>query len=100
MGIPGQECCSGLPFPSPEDLSDHGLNLCFLHWQVDSVLLSHQRPYNIMISIDLPNYLIWAGFLFPCANKLFCQKNSFLKRRGKHVHISEVEETQINLTHF
>ena len=37
-----QEDWSGLSFPSPGDLPDEGLNLCFLHWQADSLPLSHQ----------------------------------------------------------
>ena len=35
-----QEYWSGL-FPSPEDLPNAGINLCLLHWQVDSLPLSH-----------------------------------------------------------
>ena len=37
-----QEYCRGLPFPTPRDLSDPGIQphlLCFLHWQVDSLPL-------------------------------------------------------------
>ena len=33
---------SGLPFPTPGDLPDPGMEPCLLHWQVDSLLLSHQ----------------------------------------------------------
>ena len=43
MGFPRQESWRGLPFPSPADLSDHGLNLCLLHWQANSLLGSHQE---------------------------------------------------------
>ena len=32
---------SGLPFLSPEDLPDRGLNPCLLHWQADALPLSH-----------------------------------------------------------
>ena len=39
MGFARQEYWSGLLFPSPTQ----GLNLCFLHWQVDSLPLSHQE---------------------------------------------------------
>ena len=38
MGFSRQEYWSGLPFPSPGDLS----NPCLLNWQVDSLPLSHQ----------------------------------------------------------
>ena len=40
MGFSRQEYWSGLPFPPPGDLPDPGL-LHFLHWQVDSLPLSH-----------------------------------------------------------
>ena len=42
MEFSRQEYCSGLPFPSPGDLPDQGLNpslLCLLHWQAGSLLL-------------------------------------------------------------
>jgi len=32
-----------LPFPSPGDLPDPGIDLHLLHWQADSLPLSHQR---------------------------------------------------------
>ena len=52
MGFPKQEYWSGLPLPSPITaqgigifLTTQGLNLHLLHWQTDSLLLSHQgRP--------------------------------------------------------
>ena len=45
MGFPRQEYWSGLPFPSPGNLPDPGIKPVspFLHWQVDSLLLSHQE---------------------------------------------------------
>ena len=42
IGFPRQEYWSGLPFPSPGDLPDPGLNLDLLSWQVGSLPLSHQ----------------------------------------------------------
>ena len=43
MRFPRQEYWSGLPFPSPGKLPNPGINL---HWQVDSLPLSHQgSPY-------------------------------------------------------
>ena len=47
MGFPGQEYWSRLPFPSPGDLPvpgiflSQGSNPCLLHWQADSLPLSH-----------------------------------------------------------
>ena len=42
MGFPRQECWSGLPFPSPGDLPDPGIDprsvTSLLHWQVGSLL--------------------------------------------------------------
>ena len=51
MGFSRQEYWSGLPFPSPGDLSDHGLNPCLLHWRQISYHLSHQgSPKPVAIS--------------------------------------------------
>ena len=43
MRFPRQEYWGGLPFPSPQNFSDPGTNLYLLHWQVDSLPLSHQE---------------------------------------------------------
>ena len=40
MGFSWQECWNGLPL-LPGGLPDPGLNLHFLHWQVDSLPLCH-----------------------------------------------------------
>ena len=37
MGFPRQEYCSGLPFPSPGDLSDPGIEPASPVWQVVSL---------------------------------------------------------------
>ena len=34
LGFPRQEYCSGLPFPSPGDPPDPGMNPSLLHWHV------------------------------------------------------------------
>ena len=41
MGFSKQEYQSGLPFPSPGDLPDPGIQSVPPAWQVDSLLLSH-----------------------------------------------------------
>ena len=44
VGSPRQEYWSEIPFPASGDLPDPGINLsflCLLHWQTDSLLLSH-----------------------------------------------------------
>ena len=43
MGFSRQEYRSGLPFPTPEDLSDQESNLDLLHCKQTLYLLSHQR---------------------------------------------------------
>ena len=42
MGFPRQGYWSGLPFPSLGVFLTQGLNLQLLHWQMDSLPLSHQ----------------------------------------------------------
>ena len=42
MGFPRQEYCSGLPFPTPGDLPDRGIEVVSPALQVDSLPLSHQ----------------------------------------------------------
>ena len=49
MEFSRQEYWSGLPFPSPGDLSDQGITLvppALLHWQVDYLPLSHQGNHR------------------------------------------------------
>ena len=41
MGFPRQEYWSGLPFPPPGVFLSKGSNLHLLHWQADSLPLSH-----------------------------------------------------------
>ena len=43
MGFSRQEYWSGLPFPYPRGLPTQGVNTGLLHWQSDSLPLSHQR---------------------------------------------------------
>ena len=52
MEFPRQEYQSGLPFPSPGDFPTQGPSLHFLHWQADSLTLSHQgSPFTILSTI-------------------------------------------------
>ena len=41
MGFPRHEYWSGLPFPSPGDISNPEIELASPDWQADSLLLSH-----------------------------------------------------------
>ena len=43
VGFPREEYWSGLPFPSPEDLPDRGIEPMSPVWQVDSLPLNHLR---------------------------------------------------------
>ena len=48
MGFPREEYWSELPFSSPEDLPDSGFEPRHLHWQADSLSLSHLgSPFKI-----------------------------------------------------
>ena len=44
MGFPRQEHWRGLPFPTPEDLPNSGIEPASPAWQVDSLPLSHLGP--------------------------------------------------------
>ena len=59
MGFPRQEYWSGLPFPSPGDLPDPGLNLGLLSWQVSSLPLSHQGNPIFHINKLKEKKIIW-----------------------------------------
>ena len=49
MGFPRQEYWNGLPFPSPENLPDPGIEVVSPAWQADS--LAESMPIIIKISI-------------------------------------------------
>ena len=53
MGFSRQEYWSVLPFPSPGDLPNPGLNRSLLHWQVDSLPLSHQGSSRLFLKYPL-----------------------------------------------
>ena len=56
LEFPSQECWSCLSFPPSGDLPTQGSNPCLLHWQVDSVLLSHMgSPIYIFSSVQSLN---------------------------------------------
>ena len=65
-----QEYCSGLPFPSPGDLLTQWSNPCLLHWQADSLPLSHQRSplhlflYSSLLSLPVPPQANLSAFVF------------------------------------
>ena len=53
MGFPKQEYWSGLPFPSPGDLPNPGVEPESLTWQADSSPLSHQESLLINIHFNI-----------------------------------------------
>ena len=64
MRFPRQEYWSGLTFPSAGDLPNQGLNLHLLHWEVDSLPLSHQlSPYCALGQVYCVQPL-WDFFFF------------------------------------
>ena len=60
MGFPRQAYWSRLPFPSPEDLPDPGIEPTSSIWQVDSLPLSHLRS----LSHFLENLILEKKFVF------------------------------------
>ena len=52
MGFPRQEYCSGLPFPSPEDLPNPGIESASPTWQAGSLPTEPRR--NDLIQ---PNFI-------------------------------------------
>ena len=64
-GILRARILSRLPFPPPGDLQTQGSNPHLLHWQADSLLLSHQE--SSMFSLGVSQQLQgneYAGFPF------------------------------------
>ena len=51
VGFLRQEYWSGLLFPSSGDFLDPGIKPCLLHWQVDSLSLSHQESPKDVVCI-------------------------------------------------
>ena len=88
MGFSGQEYWSGLPFPSPGDLPNPGMESGSPALQEDIYLLSHQRsprlPVTILISAKGVMYKINAfGMWYFAAN--YGVNSSVLKTNKKSV---------------
>ena len=64
MGFPRQEYWSGLPFPSPGDLPDPGINPGSSALEADA--LTSEPPGKLSLSIchDCWNWLPWSLFFF------------------------------------
>ena len=86
MGFPRQEYWNGLPFPTPGDLPEPGVEPKSLELQADSLLLSHQERYicsvhllscvqlfatpctvvyQASLSMGFPRQEYWNGLPFP-----------------------------------
>ena len=71
-----QQYWSGLPFPSPGIFLTQGSNSNLLHWQVDSLLLSHQGSPGIRLTTKMgERMLILYEILHNSANFYFLEKN-------------------------
>ena len=57
MGVSRQGYWSGLPFPSPGDLPDLGVEPKSLYWQENSLALSHLSEVKFYCSTPLPHSL-------------------------------------------
>ena len=74
MEFSRQRYWSGLPFPSPGDLTNPGIKPSLLKWQVDSLTLSHQGspsralnlPTNICICMCIYIYIYIHTYILCC----------------------------------
>ena len=64
-GFPRQEYLSGLPFPSPEDLPDPGIQPTFPALKVDSLPLSHQRWPRVIECVCTKSLQSWTTLSDP-----------------------------------
>ena len=60
MGFPRQEYWSELPFPSPGDLPDPGIESSLLHWQAGSLPPSHPGNPFVWTSLVIVYVLSWS----------------------------------------
>ena len=61
VGFSRQEYRSGLPFPSPGDLPDPGIESPSLHWQVDSFPLRQQGSPLTTLHLVNNSFFFWGG---------------------------------------
>ena len=74
MGFFRQKYWNGAPFPSPGSFLTQRLNLCLLHWQADSLPLSHLESFycgkqHIIWSIS--SYQFWSVYFRQNSLELF-----------------------------
>ena len=73
MGFPRQEYWSGLSFPSPGDLPAQGSNPHLLHWQVNSLPLSHLGSPCWRVPSSIFNTCLFS-FYSACSKLWKCQR--------------------------
>ena len=71
-----------VPFPSPEDLSDPGIEPASLAWQADSLPLGHQGS---------PHIGQYHGHCLPDAKKTLLKSSLFESHHLQHFNISPQE---------
>ena len=87
MGFHRQEHWNGLPFPSPGNLPNQGLNLCLLHWQVYSFPLSHQGSPCLSISLSsVAQSCLTLCNLMHCGTPGFPVHHQLLELAQTHIH--------------
>ena len=82
MKLSKQEYWSGLPFPSPGDLSDPGtepVSPTPLHWQAVPLLLNHQRSPHVH-----PRLLQINSYCYQSPWPLFTDQHFFFLRQAWH----------------
>ena len=91
MGFLRQGYCSGLPFPSPVIFQTQGSNprlVHLLHWQANSLPLSHQGSPNHVIQFAYLKYTIQWLLLYPlsCATIITINFRTFLHTPTPYTH--------------
>ena len=87
--FPRQKYWRGLPFPSPGDLPDQGLNPHLLHWQVGSLPLSHRGAHILYIQF-ISFFFKWEKYtlkqisLPPPISTTYRKKTAIQKKKKQH----------------
>ena len=93
MGFPRQEYWSGLPLPSPGDLSNPGL----LHWQEASLPVSHQRSPIHLVQLSSVQSLSHVQF-FATPWTAACQASLFITNSWSLLRLMSIESVMPSST--
>ena len=89
MGFPRQEYWSGLPFPSPGNLPDPGIEPMSPELQMDSLPLSHQGSPDPLLA---PVKFTVSSLLLPnCDRSYILEKKKKEKREKDSLRVSETK---------